>query len=1340
VKALENRKYGQKETFQRLLVTIASKVILLGASLATLSGIPVGGQEKGVSPVHSVDGSFVREWLVLGPFPSKEIQPDFLGDLGGEANVRPKEGEIFARKDGTRLKWTRLISRSDLQDLEQAVELPDFSVAYAYCELKSERPLDTYLRAYTSGEGVMWVNGQNIGHTVTSLGPPNIIPPVQPIHLKGGNNPFLLKLNAQNGRTELLVQPLASGWTRQSFKIIDPAGNPAAGALIQFYKEGELCGQLNSDNGGKAEPCVPRGLYHVRVTAGQNGVWLPGTELSSDREQPVEAQLKNALSIHGQVLAMNRTPQSAIVVQATRVQSQEGKSGAGPLLGKGISSFSETVLSQTNGDFQFVNLPAGNYRVRCQGPNGLIDPEGSGERKSAPTVLDVQEGGLAGGLVFRFPEAKKGVWKNYQLTEGLREVQPKAIHRMRDGSILIGTDQSFVYAYDGMQFKMVASAPEVPANEITDVKQGMDGAVWIGTEGGLARLANGQVALVPFPESAEKVAVRGIMAEQNGSVWFATSEGLFKYDGKQIARFQWKDGLRHGPINSVLRARDGVLWMGTPQGLARFDGNNFSVLQPSGGFCARGIGRLHQSKDGAIWLLAEHGGGVYRYDGKNFQRFGLKNGLLSDSIQDIAETSDGTAWFATDKGLCRFNGRSIINYVVADGLSNEWVRDIFVDSDDVLWCANGWGVSRFDSKGLIRFSQRDGLDRGGGPPEVFTILPEPDGNLLIGTGWAGVFRISGGAVEPLEPWPFGRYVRQIRRGGDGVLWFGTSSGIAKQEHGQVTRILERSWVLALCQDRPGNIWYGDGWNGGGVTRYNPITHEETIFRQAQGLPDDQVWALEAAADGGVWIGTGAGLARYHGGKIENVDERLGLPKRAVYHIRRDAEDALWAAGRGGLTRVKGDECMSITTTNGLPGQHLWCSARTADGKIWMASDLYGLLGFDGKAVTMLDKRDGMAGNGACTVVTNRDNSLWVGFLDGGLTRYEPSKLRPSVQLQVMLVDDQTVTNLANPPAITVGHRVTFQYQEIDQKTHPDKRQFWYRLATQSGSTVSAAVTRERRFDWVPAKGGRYSFEVQAIDRDLNYSQPAQVAMAVIVPWHANAWITVPGSIAVFGLLIWGFVGVALYLRKSREAVRLRERVRIAQDLHDHLGAGLTHLAMVGDMVRHKLDEPHAVQLLATRLSESARELTRTMGEVIWATDAEKDTLRSFALFLTRYAERLFADSPLRVRFDVPGELPDVPLPGEVRNSLFMVAKEALNNVTKHAKASEVWIRLELLNREMHLRIEDDGQGFSQAETGSSGHGLANMQKRLSDLGGELHIDSTPGKGTRVHAALALPRK
>ncbi len=1327
---------------------------VLGLVLSLTGGVMAAQTERGTGIDHPVDGSFVRDWLVLGPFPSREMETDFLADAGGETMARPNEGDRVTTSSGSQLTWTRHRSESDMVNLEDALGVQEFSVAYVYCELESERSMETDVRAYSYGQGVLWLNGKRVGSTANTLGVDAEIPPALPIQLNPGKNACLLKLQVQNGLWTFLFQPLPSERAVFDLKVFDLSGDPVPDALVQFYDGGELVGRMKTGDSGGARACLypSAGVYDLRITSGGKGTWLSDVALEAGGRREIEAKLMNADSVSGRVLAIDRSPQCGIVVQAisttdlsrSRKTDQRNEPGRRTRIKSLVPqpAYSETVLTDTNGNFRLLNLRPGKYQLRCHGADGFVSPTSiQGTNTLDSGEITVEPGRSLEGVEFVFPEVKKGVWKNYSIIEGLSEVQPTTLHRTSDGLLWVGTDQSFVYAFDGLEFKKVASSPEVQANEIVDLEGGSDGTIWIGTSAGVSRHFGGQTHGVALDETLSRKSVNNILVDPDGTVWFGTDSGLFTHDAGDSLSLSPVSGSPRDLVTSLLRARDGVLWMGTLRGLVRFDGERFTQVQPFAGFCDRGIKRLHQARDGAIWFAAAAGGGVFRYDGKAFARFGVEDGLLDDEVYDIAETSDGALWFATGWGLSKFNGTTVVNYQEKDGLSNRWVRDLLVDSDDVIWCANGWGVSRFDTRGFTGFTQRDGLrDRSGNTAGVFAIEPGAGGSFWIGTQWAGVFRTDGGRLQSMDGGGEESYVRQILQTANDTLWMGTDWGVLKREHGQTVRVLDRKWVIALCSDDAGNLWFGHGWNGGGVSRYNPKTGEETVFSEAEGLPDNHVWALAPGLDGGVWIGTGAGLARFREGGIEGFQEKLGIPAGPVFNLRRDEDDALWIGARNGLHRWKEGERISVTTTNGMPEDQVWCSARTSDGKIWIGTERHGLLGYDGRAMTVLDKRDGLEGNTVFSVRANADDSLWVGFLDGGLTRYRPSSVRPSVRIRSVRLEDQTLTDFAKIPSVQTGHRVTFQFEEVDQKTHPEKRQFWYRLLNQSGEIVFSSVVRDRRFEWTPQKRGTYSFEVQSIDRDLNYSEPARVKMRVTVPWHANAWILTPSVLAFGGLFVWAFVARALYQRKSREAAVLRERVRISRDLHDHLGAGLTHLAMVGDLVRRQAAQPGAVEMLANRLTASARELTRTMGEIIWATDPDKDTLRSFALFISGYAERYFADSTLRLRFEVPEKIPDVALPTEHRSALLTVTKEALNNVAKHANASELRITLEVSGQELHLGIEDDGEGFLMNQVAAECHGLINMRQRLRDLGGDLRIESAKGQGTKVHARLQFSKK
>ena len=1014
--------------------------------------------------------------------------------------------------------------------------------------------------------------------------------------------------------------------------------------------------------------------------------------------------------------------------------------------------FSVTVHTDNEGRFRFVNLRPGNYRLRCHGPNGFVYLGGSGE-PDASIPITVALGQTREGFEFVIQDAKKGFWKSVPYA---RPETHLSVHRTPDGMLWLGTLDYPMKSFDGVEYRSVPSV-DYPDETVLSMDWAADGSLWIGggSGSGISRISAGQREAFSLEGQLPRRSVNDVHADPDGSVWFATESGLFKYDGRQFIRFTVNDGLPRNVIHSIERTSEGALWIGTWDGLVRFDDGSFSEPESFRRFAYRGaVSGLFQASDGALWFCDAYGWdkkyrhqGAYRYDGETLVRLGQQEGLLSDYVFDIAETSDGMLWFATDKGLSRFDGKTILNFTLEDGLSCELIKDIFVDSDDVIWCV-GLGISQFDPKSIVGFSKRDGIVNSEHKKQsigVFGIERRSGNEILLGTA-TGVFRSDGKKFELIErglediPLPtLGLYVRQVHRATDGTVWFGTKLGIYKYVEGRLEGILPRTYVNSLASDDSGWLWYGHGWYGGGVSRFNPKTGEKATFTTADGLPDNNVWAIEPYSDSEVWIGTEQGLARYREGAIEDLRENVEIVTGAVWQIRRDSDDALRISSRTGLHRLKGADSLSITVTNGLPDPDIRCSVQSRDGIIWMGSFNRGLLGYDGRAVTVIDQRDGVLGSHVVALTLDEDDSLWIGTEDAGLTRYRPNKTAPSVRLMEVNLHDRKFTEFSNLPDTEIGKRVEVRYQEIDLKTHPEKRQFWYQVKGSSGKMLYSAVTKDRLFAWIPRKGGKYTFEVQAIDRDLNYSMPARLSFRATVPWHANAWITVPGGITVVASFIWAFIARALYVGKHREAERLRERARIARNLHDHLGAGLTHLALLADSVGRQVGHAAATQSLASQLTESTYELSRTMAEVTWAIDPTKDSLKSFISFVSNYAQRFLASCDLRLRLSFPAEIPAVRLPAELRHNLFLVTKEALNNAVKHAQASEIRIEMELDDLELNLSIRDDGRGFIENNVAEQSNGLLNMRKRLSDLGGHLQIYSGADQGTRVHARVPLPK-
>ena len=292
--------------------------------------------------------------------------------------------------------------------------------------------------------------------------------------------------------------------------------------------------------------------------------------------------------------------------------------------------------------------------------------------------------------------------------------------------------------------------------------------------------------------------------------------------------------------------------------------------------------------------------------------------------------------------------------------------------------------------------------------------------------------------------------------------------------------------------------------------------------------------------------------------------------------------------------------------------------------------------------------------------------------------------------------------------------------------------------------------------------GTYWFRVAAF---LPGGQPtaaeAGVRVVVVLPWYwrRDVW----AGCAAVGLVAGALVARAVSLRRMRrrldEMERAhaldRERARIARDLHDDIGAGLTEIAMQTDWVRRDVQglASAATVARAAKACASAMELVRSVDAIVWAVNPANDTLDRFVPYLTHSAEQFLDAAGVNVRFDVPAQVPPLPLSGTVRHDLFLVVREAINNAVKHAHPQVVRLGVRLENGmsaggdatgpQLAITVEDDGLGFSlpSSATGAerSGHsGLANMRRRVEDLGGRFVIESRPGAGTRIEVAVPLP--
>lgn len=278
----------------------------------------------------------------------------------------------------------------------------------------------------------------------------------------------------------------------------------------------------------------------------------------------------------------------------------------------------------------------------------------------------------------------------------------------------------------------------------------------------------------------------------------------------------------------------------------------------------------------------------------------------------------------------------------------------------------------------------------------------------------------------------------------------------------------------------------------------------------------------------------------------------------------------------------------------------------------------------------------------------------------------------------------------------------------------------------------------RRATYVNVPPGKYTFRAMGLAGNGEKSG-AQLALTVVIdpPFWQRVWfwpVIAAGIVASISGVIFG-----LHRQRAKRAMEHlrfqnaleKDRVRIARDMHDDLGTRVTFINMSATLAQRDIEQaPENARRHLAKMTDSTRELIVAMDDLVWAVDPAFDTLDHLASHLTRLAEEMFKDTPVRCRMDIPPLLPALSLGSEMRHHIALAVKEALHNVLCHAGPSEVFFALVFDGEEIRITIRDTGVGFD-LESDERGHGLDNLASRFKEIGGSCKITSSPGHGTCI---------
>jgi signal transduction histidine kinase len=391
--------------------------------------------------------------------------------------------------------------------------------------------------------------------------------------------------------------------------------------------------------------------------------------------------------------------------------------------------------------------------------------------------------------------------------------------------------------------------------------------------------------------------------------------------------------------------------------------------------------------------------------------------------------------------------------------------------------------------------------------------------------------------------------------------------------------------------------------------------------------------------------------------------------------------------------------------------------------------------------------DGLANNQVFTSFRDRLGALWFGT-NTGISRHVPQPEQPHPP-PVVLINRLQISGSPHPVS---------ELGEVDAgalELAPDQRnlrldftspvfgageRLRYQYKLEGADQDWSAPTEQQTVNYANLAPGRYQFMVRAISVNGAMSaQPATLSFTILRPAWQRWWF-IASALTLFGLL-----AAELYRYRVARLVELeRMRTRIATDLHDDIGAGLSRVAILSEVVKRQVG-PTAEEStpLLTEIADSARTLVESMREIVWAIDPRRDELSNLISRVRQYASVVLDAQGIIWDFQTPPELEQIKLDPEQRRHLFLIMKEAINNIARHAGCRNVHLSLALTRRQLWGEIRDDGCGFAPArlEPGAAGgNGLKNLRWRAAQLGGQVEIETAPGAGVCLKLRIPLKRR
>jgi ligand-binding sensor domain-containing protein/signal transduction histidine kinase len=957
----------------------------------------------------------------------------------------------------------------------------------------------------------------------------------------------------------------------------------------------------------------------------------------------------------------------------------------------------------------------------------------------------VTEQGVAQQLPFHTLSVRDGLLSNYIM----------CFNQDTKGRLLIGTPEG-VSVFDGVHFTNYTSRQGLSAGSVTSIREDPThrGSVLIGTTRGLYLLRHGRIRQVPVSDP-DAAWITDLAVDRDGTVWAGAGRGLFRYRNGTLEQAPVSGRAR--TVSRITTTPDGMVWILNHHGVHRYDprrgmtrtidsssgyypGSNAimhdargdvfvcardsSILQFSGGVLKRKIRVADvlpmfvvQDNHGSYWVGTSNGlyaCGTDVPDPARGVRYGKENGLPASALNLGFFDNENNLWFGTEgKGITRLEDRHIAMFTDVDLTGH----GIF-DNRGVLWLTSVDGIWEYRSAGAMRWTRtlhRATADWPGGYP--YAIVVDAHGRLVVtfASACIALFDISGYTAE--------------------------QSGLPGPTIIVPRGDLPAPDAFTLCADRKARLWCNLGKGRVGVVSIP----DGRLLKMFTGIPHD-IRKIYEDLYGRVWIGGyNSGITIIDANDLESASiTRLpaleGISTRNFFMDRRGR---MWIGTLfDGVIVVDKDTIIRYTERDTMLSDKVHSITEALDGTIWLGTQTGMAYAPKGSPPFRTDQE--LTDSPVYGCLVRNDGLLLIctryqlSLVD--LTMSTPDTIPPVVNITGMQANGRDIPIHAPVSLGANENNCRIEFTAVRLR-RPASIRYQYKL--EGASHRWSTPTRERSLSFAALRPGTYTVLVRAINGEGVVSRtPARLTFTINRPYWQQWWFILL-TVSVIGLILFSVIRGRV--RRLLEIERIRSR--IAADLHDDIGSGLTRIALMTEVMQRQMhglsrqERPdgglvHEIAATMSRVGSISRELVEGMSDVVWSIDPRNDSLVRLIDRVRVYALDVCESRDVVFQLETMGDTQRFTTNSDLSRCVLLVSKEAINNAIRHSGASRISMTVQVDAGHIRMDIRDDGRGFDEALL-SRINGLTNMRNRVEKAGGVLRIASSIGAGTSVSADIPL---